>query len=181
MKRFTQWPPRGIREIEKDLTSLAERTLTKAGRADASSEDDMWLTRFLVVRTCGYLERVITDCTTDFIQQKTGGPVTTFALSSLPHSINPSPIKISSLLKRLSPALEEEFQCWLKEGTGRRKEDLDALVERRNQIAHGRNDNLGPRRAREILETVLETAEWVISRLSPHVSQPWANSSATTN
>lgn len=159
------WPPYGLSNLEKNLLDLAD---TVRSPPDSRSDDEqIWLTRFLVVRTCGYLEQVMHECALQHLEEKSGGTARSFALSWMSRSINPSPGNVHTVLGRFDLEMQLEFQALLDDDNGHINRELSALVNRRHAIAHGENEGLGPRRALQLVEVAREVADWLIRRLNP--------------
>lgn len=159
------WPPQGINPLRKDLDELA---LAVQNPSDGRSDDEqVWLTRFLVVRTCGFLEQVLHKCVIGHIEAKSAGMSRSFALSWLERSINPSVGNVLTTLGRFDQNLADEFQEMLDDGDGTLNNDLHALVTKRHQIAHGENGGFGTSRALDLYERAIEVADWIILRFQP--------------
>lgn len=170
------WPPRSIKSIEKALETLRESV---AERPDSRSDDEqIWLTRFLVVRAVGYLEQVVNECFRGYIEQKSGGMVKTFALSWFERSRNPSVDNLTTLVGRLDSSLRDDLEKLLTENDSQRSRDLMLLVDRRHKIAHGMNEGLTTQRALTLLQTVDDIAAWFILNLDPDASRRALKASA---
>jgi hypothetical protein len=152
------WPPRGVPQSESSLNSLVEAVSAPDGR---SSDEQMWLTRFLVVRACGYLEQVVNTCAVAHVEARSGGTVRTFALSWLSRSQNPSHENLLNLIRRFDGDIRDELSSMLEENSGELKHELSALVTQRHKIAHGLNEGMGARRALELVDTAKHVADWV--------------------
>lgn len=160
------WPPYGLANLEKNLVSLADSVRSPP---DSRTDDEqIWLTRFLIIRSCGYLEQVMHECALQHLEQKSGGTARSFAMSWMSRSINPSPDNLNTLLGRFDFSLQVEFQALLDEDGGRINHELSALVTRRHAIAHGQNEGLGSRRALQLVEVAQSVANWLIRRLDPN-------------
>lgn len=158
------WPPRQLASIEAGLDQLASAVRAQGSRTD---DEQIWLTRLLVVRACGYLEQVVHQCSQAHIEQRAGGMVRSFALSWTTKSRNPSSENLISLLGRFDANLQAEFVEMLEENDFELKRDLGSLLHLRHGIAHGLNEGLTTRRALELLSVAKYLADWFILVLNP--------------
>lgn len=165
MTRSLRWPPPDLLYLEKSLDELADSVRE---RPDYRSVDEqVWLVRFLVVRSCGYLEQVLHRCAMGHLQELSYGTARSYSLSWLGRSINPSVENIRTTLGRFDAGFVEEFESMLTEGSGELSNDLGALITKRHAIAHGESDGLGDRRALDLYEMSKKLADWMIRRLCP--------------
>ena len=163
------WPPQDLAPLEKTLDELAESVRNPPkGRSD---DEQIWLTRFLIVRSCGYLEQVLYESTIGHIEYRAGGTARAYALSWLSRSINPSPENVLRTLGRFDAMIADEFQDWLSDNGGELNNELSSLVARRNGIAHGLNEGMGSRRALDLYSVCKLVADWLILRLNPDPSK----------
>jgi hypothetical protein len=159
------WPPRGLLQLESSLDSLAEAVRTPGRRSD---DEQMWLTRFLVVRACGYLEQVVHLCAVAHIEARSGGTAKLFALSWLSRSQNPSHENLLNLIRRFDGDMRNELCELMEDNSGEIKRELSTLVTQRHKIAHGLNEGLGARRALELVDTAKYVADWIVHSLNPN-------------
>ncbi len=159
-----RWPPYPLGSLEQNLDALANAVRIQGDRTD---DEQIWLTRFLVVRSCGYIEQVAHQCTIAHIEAKSGATVRAFALSWMSRSRNPSPENLLQLLGRFDTNLMNEFTEMLDENDSELRRDLSVLVVRRHGIAHGLNEGLGSRRALELVAVAKYVADWLILVLNP--------------
>ncbi len=168
MTRSHHWPPPELRTLEKSLDELAESI---AERPTTRSDDEhIWLTRFLIVRSCGYLEQVMHRCAILHLEHKSSGTARSYSLSWLARSINPSVENIRTTLGRFDQAIADDFEVFLSNDERELKNDLGALVTKRHAIAHGENDGFGDRRALDLHKVSKDVADWIIRRLCPDPS-----------
>lgn len=159
------WPPPDLRPLERSLDDLADSV--RDAPKERSIEEQVWLTRFLIVRSCGYLEQALHECTTSHLNYVAGGTARSYAMSWLARSINPSPDNVLKTLGRLDMSYAEEFQLWLDDNDGELNRELSALVSRRHGIAHGLNEGFGSRRALDLYVVAKSVADWLMLRLNP--------------
>jgi hypothetical protein len=162
--RTQRWPPVSLGLLEKQLDQLVEAVKTPG---DRSVDEQVWLTRFLVIRTCGYLEQVVHTTVTDHLWNTCGGTARSFALSWMNKSRNPSLDNLYRIIGRLDDKMLDELETLLESDNGALKEQISSLVGRRNGIAHGLNDGLSSRKALEMVEDAKQVASWFILNLEP--------------
>lgn len=166
------WPPADLRWLEQSLDELAEAVRTPP--KSRSDDEQIWLTRFLIVRSCGYIEQVMHRCAVEHLQAKSSGTARSYSLSWLERSINPSVGNILATLGRFDQALVDEFEEKLAENDNLLHRELSALVTKRHAIAHGANEGLGTQRALQLYKLAKETADWIILRFCPNPA--WGSS-----
>ena len=172
MTKSLRWPPPDLRLLEKSLDELAASI--REGPDHRTIDEQAWLTRFLIVRSCGYLEQVMHRCAMGHLEAKSYGTARSYSLSWLGRSINPSVENIRSTLGRFDQNFVDEFEQMLAEQDNELSNDLGALVTKRHAIAHGQSDGLGDRRALDLYEVAKNLADWMIRRLCPDPS--WGSS-----
>lgn len=167
MVEVSRWPPWPVTSVRSNLDDLVATT-QDAAADKVASEILSSLSRFLVVRTSGYVEQAVHEVVRAFVSGKSGGQVRTFAHSWLERSRNPSPEALGGLLGRFDAALQAEFEAYLDEDDQRLKRDLSFLVDRRNAIAHGLNEGVGYERALTLVASAVHVVDWFILRLNPN-------------
>ncbi|MFF3092448.1 HEPN domain-containing protein [Streptomyces cyaneofuscatus] len=159
------WPPRNVVSLRQSIEPLAE--WIKDPPSKRTDDEKIWLVRFFVVRTCGYLEQVVFECARAYIDGKSGGPVRAFSQSWISRTKNPSPENILSLAGRFGADFEVRLKDFLDDDDQRLRRELAFLVNRRHQIAHGLNEGLTGSKAIALYECMLEIADWFIDNLNP--------------
>jgi hypothetical protein len=172
MTKSVRWPPSELARLEASLDELAESVREKP--ENRSDQEQAWLVKFLIVRSCGYMEQVMHICATGHLREKSYGTAKSYSLSWLSRSINPSAENILSTLGRFDAEFADEFREMLDKDNGSLANDLGALITKRHAIAHGENEGLGARRALDLYETAKQVADWMILRLHPDPS--WGSS-----
>jgi len=165
MTRSTRWPPPDIRQLEVSLDELARSIRERPEHRTV--DEQVWLVRFLIVRSCGYLEQVMHRCAVGHLEEKSYGTARAYSLSWLGRSINPSVENIRNTLGRFDQGFVDEFDQMLAERNNELSNDLGALVTKRHAIAHSQSDGLGDRRALDLYEVAKTLADWMIRRLCP--------------
>ncbi len=165
MTRSVRWPPPELRHLEQSLDELADSV--EEHPEYRSVDEQIWLVRFLVIRSCGYLEQVVHHCAIGHLRASSHGTARSYSLSWLARSINPSVENIRNTLGRFDAHFVEEFDEMLAEGRGELANDLGALIAKRHAIAHGENEGLGTARALDLYVMSKQLADWIIRRLNP--------------
>jgi len=161
----SNWPPYLVVRLRADLEQLTEAV---ASRPRTRSDDEhIWLTRFLLVRTCGYLEQVTYETARGYVQEKSGGLVRMFAMSWLGKSRNPTPDNLCELVGRFDLRLRDDLDCMLEADDQRLRRELGLLVDRRNKIAHGLNEGITASKAISLKTDVETVSDWFIANLRP--------------
>ncbi|MFC8917848.1 HEPN domain-containing protein [Streptomyces sp. NPDC057116] len=164
----SSWPPRNVVALRQAIEPLADWVKnTPASRTD---DEKIWLVRFFVVRTCGYLEQVVYECARAYVDGKSGGPVRSFSQSWIARSRNPSPENMLELAGRFGGQFEDSLRSLLDDDDQRLYRELALLVDRRHKIAHGLNEGLTGTKALALYECSLEVAAWFLDNLNPHNS-----------
>jgi hypothetical protein len=162
-----QWPPRLVSTLNNSLQQLADSV--SGLPPERSIEEQTWLTRFLVVRTCGYLEQVVYEVLREYVREKSGGLVKSFATSWLAKTRNPTPENMLELVGRFDNNLELNLRQLLEDDQGHLYREISFLVDRRNKIAHGLNESVNARKALDLLSDVELVADWFLENLRPHL------------
>lgn len=170
MGRKNVWPPQHLGRLEQQLDQLAKAVEDGSER---DIDDQAWLTRFLVIRTCGYLEQVVHETVVAHLQEMSFGRAQTFVMSWLERSRNPSIDNMTKLVGRLDPNLQEQLQELLDADDKKLLRNIALLVGRRNQIAHGENEGMGSKSALDLMLSAKIVADWFVLRLDPYApAQP---------
>ncbi len=164
----SSWPPRNVTVLRQAIESIAE--WIESPPKDRTDDERIWIVRFFVVRTCGYLEQVVYESVRAYIDEKSGGPTKAFSQSWLTRSKNPSPENMLELAGRFGGSFEESLKELLDEEDQRLYREISLLVNRRHKIAHGLNEGLTGTKAIALYQCAMEVAEWFLSTFNPHKS-----------
>ncbi|MEU0492045.1 HEPN domain-containing protein [Nocardiopsis sp. NPDC006139] len=159
------WPPYVLSSLRASIDQLAESIRERP--RERSVDESVWLVRFFVVRTCGYLEQVVHETVKAYIDACSGGPVREFAHSWMARSRNPSPDNMLGLVGRLGGSFEESLRGHLEKDDQHLLREMHLLVDRRHKIAHGLNEGLNDRRALQLYDSAIEVADWFFGNLKP--------------
>jgi len=127
----------------------------------------MWLTRFLVVRTCGHLEQVAYETARAYVDAKSGGLVRAFASSWLVKTRNPTPENLLDLAARFGRSLGERLGELLEKDDQHLHREISFLVDRRNKIAHGLSEGLSAAKALALENDADIVGGWLIENFHP--------------
>lgn len=149
------------RELEDKRRALNELIETVDNFKNSGKSDDAvenYLTRFLVLRACGYVEHVFRRSVCSYVEKKAGVGICELVENALfTRGLNPKRKKVKEILKSLDSELYDDFLELLGDG-----DDLDSLVESRNKIAHGCSDNCTKRRSIEQGKLAIEIGDWFL-------------------
>jgi hypothetical protein len=159
------WPNLTLQNYRKTFA-----THVKLVASPAESEPDevsRALARFLVVRSCGYIEAVTEECVGCYADSKSSPQMARYARSWLGRGRNPSPGNMIDLASKFDQKWANELQGLLKADDDHIKRDLELMIDRRNKIAHGLGENVTARKALDFAETARVTADWWVTRFDP--------------
>lgn len=155
-------------EIQRHRTSLAELASTVRDRKpEVADEVEAALARFLVVRTCGYVEQVSEECCRTYIACKSAPAITSFAQSFLGRGTNPTPEALEKLVRRFNGEWAEQLDAFFDQDDGFLRRELSFLVNRRNRIAHGLSEAVGVRKALDLVEVGERVGNWFVVTFDP--------------
>lgn len=92
--------------------------------------------KYLCLRCAGFLEQVTFEIISEYLRQKSQGPVLEFARSFFHNSPNLTPNAFENLIGRFGAEKSNQFSDFL---AGTNRDTLSDLLEVRNLVAHGRN------------------------------------------
>jgi hypothetical protein len=134
---------------------------------DEPDEVTRALARFLVVRTCGHLERTIQECCLTYVRNKSGARVQRFSESWLRKIDNPSPDRLLELVGRFDTSLRDDLNAFFEDNDGELRREISLLLGKRNLIAHGESEGIGSRKALDLLQYSRSLADWFILNFDP--------------
>lgn len=148
-----------------DLKELA-RTVNSQSWTDSSDVSNA-ITRFLVVRTCGYLERTVESCCSAYLKSKSDPRSSSFGNSWFGRGANPSPDKLIALVRKFDVLWSEELEQLMKDDDELLKREISFLVDRRNKIAHGENEGVGLVKALALTDSAEIVGDWFVQTFDP--------------
>lgn len=156
MSRIAAWPPWIVKSLRSNLDELS---LIVSDARGFEPEVLAWMSRMLVVRSSGYVEQTANAACVGHVEQKSGGPVRSFARSWLERTRNPSPDALAELVGRFDMSYQEDFITLLDRDDQRLRRELSLLVDRRNKIAHGFNEGISRDKAIALKDVALEVGD----------------------
>ncbi|MBW4078441.1 MAG: hypothetical protein HIU84_08055 [Acidobacteria bacterium] len=125
------------------------------------------MARFLVIRTCGYLEQTVEDSCRALVVSKSSPMVASYGNSWLGRGASPSPANLVALVQRFDHKWSEELYQLFADNDEFLSRETKFLVNRRNKIAHGLSEGIGARKALDLVESTAEVAEWFLEKFDP--------------
>jgi hypothetical protein len=159
------WPSQDITNLQRALKELEQ--IVEHPATNQPDEVLRAMARFLVVRTCGFLEQVIEECCRALISSKASPQVASFGSSWFGRGFNPTPERVVYLVRRFDSSWAAEIHDLLEADDQLVARELSFLIDRRNKIAHGLPEGLGARKALDLATTAHELADWFIARFDP--------------
>ena len=156
-----QWPNQRVTGLRQSLRNLKLR-LDHAVEIEETAISEE-LARYLVIRSCGYLEQIAIICCQCYVLRHSNDQVSSYAISWIQRASGSIPEMLIKLMERLDTVWRLDLESFLKEKDEYRWTELKYLVDRRNRIAHGLNESVTPRKATELYEVSLDVADWFIN------------------
>lgn len=161
------WPPLPVHQLRQDL-DFVESVLKGYAEADSVK---VQLARFLVVRSCGTVERVVVECLHGYVESRSSPQVSSYAKSWLPWgTTSAKPSSLANLLQRLSPDISSRFDDFVSKDDEAIKRELSNLVAKRNRIAHGEGENVTAAKALEFRLLAAQVCDWFVDELGPQAT-----------
>jgi hypothetical protein len=149
------------------LRRQVEELINRVERVDEADELAADLSRYICVRTVGFLEQSITLCGRSIVSEAWGASQR-FGLSWLNTTFNPRTDAIVKFVHRFDERWAAEIETYLAENENGQK--VNALIGIRNDIAHGRNQGVSRLRALEYFETVSDLVDQILDRFEPRAA-----------
>ncbi len=157
------WPPLSMVDLRNSLKAM-EALVQQQNPSDEISAE---LSRFLVVRTCGYLEQVVELCCKNYLKSKSDPRSAAFGESWLGRGSNPKPSKLVELVKRFDTEWGEELHGLFAQNDELLRRELEFLVDKRNRISHGLNQGIGMTKALSLVPHAITVSDWFIIKFDP--------------
>lgn len=159
------WPSLDLVNLRDSLVAV-ERLVD---RPPAAQPDEVTqaLSRFLVVRACGYLEQVAEECCRAYVRSHTTPQVSSYGASWLGRGANPTPDHLSRLVRRFDATWADGFDVLMHSNGDLLRTELSFLVDRRNKIAHGLSEGITGRKALELATYAKQVADWFVVQFDP--------------
>lgn len=162
---FESWPTREMQSLDRSFKDL--ENLIRDLPVSEEPEKSAALARFLVIRTCGYLEQVVEKSCVAYLENKSDFRSASFSRSWFGAGANPTPTKLVKLVSKFDPVWSESLNELFKRNDELLFREVSYLVDRRNKIAHGVNENVNIRKALDLVEHARKVAEWFTETFKP--------------
>lgn len=159
------WPSLAIQNFQRRLDGLAQ--VVSHAEPERPDEVTQALSRFLVIRSCGYVEQVTEECIRSYLSSKSDPRSAAYGSSWLGRGANPTPGSLVALVGRFDGSWADELQALLDSDDEKLKRELSFLVDRRNKIAHGLPEGLGTSKALDLKQTAADVGDWFIKQFDP--------------
>ena len=159
------WPSLEIVNLRDALNNVVKLV----DRPTHGQPDDVSraLSRFLVVRACGFLEQVAEECCRSFIDSTTIPQVSAYGASWLGRGASPTPDHLVALVRRFDGTWADSLDAFLRTNDELLWREIAFLVDRRNRIAHGLSEGITGRKALDLAEYSAQVADWFVNRFDP--------------
>lgn len=165
MAALLTWPPLAIHNLDLRLKQVVE--LVESPARDEPDQVTQALARFLVVRTCGHLEKTVQECLRAYVENKSFGRVRLFSQSWLARINNPDPDRLIELVNRFDPALALDLRALFEANDFELKREISLLISKRNAIAHGESEGIGSRKALDLFRYEQSLTDWFVRNFDP--------------
>lgn len=126
------------------------------------------LSRYLVIRSAGYIEAVRDDVADIFTSQQSSPEITRRVQHNLRGGQGVRPSQLLEFVKSYSPVWYEELDSLFRENDNALKEALGALVSARKKIAHGDGEQVTMSKAIRWAESAQTVSKWLTDRFDPN-------------
>ncbi|MGB2756601.1 MAG: HEPN domain-containing protein [Acidimicrobiia bacterium] len=150
--------------------SEVEGLVENAARGE-SDQASQALTGFLVIRSCGYLEKVVESCVLEYVESMSAPAVLNFVMGAFGRGANPQPDRLIALVKRFDARWASELNQLFAADDGQLKREVAFLVSCRNKIAHGESESVAHLKALKLSKFAQKVANWFIDTFDPPPSQ----------
>lgn len=157
------WPTLQIDQLNRSLADL--ETLVRS--SEPFDPASVQLSKFLVVRTCGYLEQVVEICCQSYLKSKSDPRSSSFGSSWFGRGTNPWPDALVTLVGRFDQEWADQLSCLMDQDDELLKRELAYLVDRRNKISHGLSEGVGMRKALDLVPRARVVSGWFVDKFDP--------------
>jgi len=159
------WPSLEIIHLRDSL----EATVQLVNRTPRDQPDEVTraLARFLVIRACGYLERVAEEACRSYIRARSTPQIAQYGASWLGRGSNPTPEHLVQLVNRFDSTWATELETTLCADDELLWREIALLVDRRNKMSHGLSEGTGSRMALDLAAHARTVGEWFVVRFDP--------------
>lgn len=157
------WPSHALISLSNSLGSLEALVQSQDPSESVSAE----LSRFLVVRTCGFIEQSVEESCRSYLKSKSDPRSAAFGESWFGRGANPRPDSLVALVQRFDSEWAKELETLLNGHDELLRRELEFLVDKRNRISHGLNQGVGQRKALDLVPRAREVVKWFVDRFDP--------------
>lgn len=157
------WPPQAVsqkRVEQRQLYQVVENF-------DGPSEVQIALSRFLVIRTAGYVESVRDELASAHAERTAAPRVHHRVRQSLSSGLGVKPKQLEDFLGSFDREWRSTFSNRIDAGDMRLRNNLGALVSDRGKIAHGHGEQVTIRKALTWADSAEEIVEMLITIMDP--------------
>jgi hypothetical protein len=165
MPVLVAWPSLAIQNLDRGLSRIV--SLVEHPSPNEPDQVTQALARFLVVRTCGHLEKTVQECVRAYVENKSFGRVRLFSQSWLSRINNPDPERLLELVGRFDAGLTSDLRVLFEDNDFELKREISLLIDKRNAIAHGESEGIGSRKALDLLKYSKSITDWFILNFDP--------------
>ena len=170
MSSTQTWPPQEVIRSRSDLDELYDLVASNRKRR-VNSDDNEMLARFLILRCCGHIEIITTECFLGFLTRRSSQPVTEYLRSSYLSWQTPNADNLKKTLNKASSNLCSMLADYLKTEFGstnsKVSEKLSELTRTRGAIAHGKNTPVTAEKSLELYTFTIDFSDWYINFFKP--------------
>jgi hypothetical protein len=159
------WPTLDLVQLRDSLDGLIK--LVDQPARSQPDEVSRAISRFLVVRSSGYLEQASEECCRIYVDSHAPAQVSAYGSSWLGKGSSPTPDHLVRLVRRFDRTWADALEAFLRADDELLWRELSLLVDRRNLIAHGLSEGVTQRKALDLAGHAKVTADWFITRFDP--------------
>ena len=159
------WPSHELAESKRRLQELMRLLRSKDIGDDSEARNA--LSKLVIVLACGHLEFTFTESFCEFARLQSSPKVAGFVREDFRRGINPDKPNLMKKLNKIDKVLAQVFEAYLADPDTTRSENLDTLVSKRNEIAHGKDAGSRTVVALNLADFSLEFSEWILETLTP--------------
>ena len=159
------WPGWELQDSRAELCKLRD-TLDNLP-PEISSDIETYLSRFLVIRSCGHIEYSLDKATSLLVHEKASPDVHNYVETGLFKGRSPRPGRLVESVTRFSRQWGIHLEEKLDADDGLLRRELEFLVDRRNKIAHGQSESIGRRKALSLCDYALVVANEILDLMNP--------------
>lgn len=157
------WPTLPMQTARNRLEDLSQRLSNSSGDPDTVAD----LSRFLVVRSTGYVEYTCETCIRHFAETHAHPAVARHVVSGLFRGRNPKPDVLLDRVGSLDRSWAQLLEEYLNADDGKVRRELEFMIDRRNKIAHGESESVHRRKALDLAGVALGLGDCLTVIMDP--------------